>query len=501
MIRYMGAAGSGKTSMCLKLIEKAKNEQKLTINDLLFISFTRSQINDVKERIESIFPDATKIQIDKNVKTIHGIALMTLLESGIVESPTIITEIRQHAQHYVNFSKTHGMIYEHKFYIDESETDPDFNKTLSDGNVFFKINGYMSTCMISSKNWLDVAEKLHFTPDQTKTITEETFLAWDNYKLDNNLLEHDDYVQICIYQKLFPRKRKMLIVDEFQDVSPAQYELFSLWRDAKIFDTIYIAGDDNQSIYSFRGAEPQYIINEVATDIGATVNSRVKSWRNPSEIINVANLMLGHNSHGDPCSIGGEVLFRKLRNQREFESIVLSLQMKHKKLMILSRTKAGCSEAHTILNYSGIPHTSLTGRFSTWDAATIMKNGKREPYDMRKFILAAYKDPKKYSSILYNDLKFAWSDEFLHKIYFKAIKSERRIDPSTIIIDTIHASKGLECPAVIIYDLGYNPEDNIEEEQRIYYVAATRSSNVLEVLLSSKAKSFCNIINNAWRNL
>jgi superfamily I DNA/RNA helicase len=499
VIRYIGAAGSGKSTRLLEYIEEQVVENSLNIEDILFISFTRSQISDIKARIHKIFKIADEKTINSHVRTIHGAALSIFLQSNLMPHATVITESKDCINHYMEFCSLNHMMYESKYITDEMETDPDFNKTLATGNCFFKINSYMTTCMLPISEWSNIANKFEFEFKQVESINEAMFYSWKEFKKARQLVEHDDYIQMCIDNKLMPYKRKLLLLDEMQDVSTLQYRLYEMWRDANVFESIYIAGDENQAIYSFRGSDPKYIVNEKAIDVGAQNGKRVKSFRNPSAIVNFADKVLGHNSHGDPAYIGGRIeVVDPLKNDQVIDEI-LNLHKIYGKVVILSRIKRGCTDIHNMLNYAGIPHTSLTNRYNTWTTAWITKGGKKSYFDMGKFINEAYTNPVTGIKDLYN-LHFAWGDEFLKKIYFKAIKSGKKINPNSIVIDTIHASKGLEWPAVIIYDMGFNPAGDLAEEHRIYYVAVTRSSNQLTVMLSPKAKQFSSILSEAMRS-
>jgi len=497
VIRYVGCAGSGKTSNLLKIIKESKDSENISIDDILFISFTKSQISDVKGRISDIFPMASDDDIKNNVKTIHSAALQVFMSSNPNSGIKVITESKTNQEYYEGFCNSNGLEYEFKYQVDEGITDPNYNSSLKSGNVFFKVNSYLETCALDVSLWPDVVKQMKFIDSQCKKFTDDLFTAWKAYKLIKGCYEHDDYINEVYNKRLLPRSRKFLVLDEGQDVSYAQYRLYEMWRDANIFETVILALDDNQSIYKFRGADPKLMIDtRVDDDVGATSERRVKSWRNPSRIHTMGDLMLGKPSHGSPREDGGSIAIETPKDAAEVAEVILKLHRRYGKVMILSRIKAGANQIHMALNYAGIPHTSLTNRYNTWTIAYIMKNNRKVKFDMLQFMKAAYMNPNKAITDLYG-MRFSYSDEFLHKIIFKAIKSERRIDPNSIIVDTIHASKGLESPCVVIYDPGFNADGDIAEEHRIYYVAATRSSNHLTLMLGYKAKKFCNIIGSA----
>ena len=87
---------------------------------------------------------------------------------------------------------------------------------------------------------------------------EAVIRAWWDWKKTNSLYEHDDYVHLAIDVGA-PAPAPVIIIDEFQDLSPLQNRLFRAWLDDPLVKRIYVAGDPNQAIYDFRGANPRFL--------------------------------------------------------------------------------------------------------------------------------------------------------------------------------------------------------------------------------------------------
>jgi len=113
--------------------------------------------------------------------------------------------------------------------------------------------------------------------------------SWDRYKTEQGYHQHDDYIR-----EVWDQSRSLpvttLFIDEFQDLNPLQYAVYKTWRNSDMIDRIYIAGDPNQSVYSFRGADPKYFV-ETAAD---SVERQSKSYRCPTTIVERANRILGN---------------------------------------------------------------------------------------------------------------------------------------------------------------------------------------------------------------
>ena len=101
--------------------------------------------------------------------------------------------------------------------------------------------------------------------------------------------EHPDVLEK--YQKQF----KYILVDEFQDTNGAQMELLKLLTKGQEKPHIYCVGDEDQSIYSWRGAEVKNIINFQQTFPGAKIMRLETNYRSTQNILNAANSLIAHN--------------------------------------------------------------------------------------------------------------------------------------------------------------------------------------------------------------
>ncbi|MGN0434982.1 MAG: ATP-dependent helicase, partial [Bilifractor sp.] len=117
----------------------------------------------------------------------------------------------------------------------------------------------------------------------------KVFRAYENWKRDNRMLDFDDIITRC-YEllttrhdilSLWQQKFRYILVDEFQDISPLQYEIIRLL--ALPENNLFIVGDDDQSIYRFRGANPDLMLNFPKVYPGCQVIALEENYRSTPE--------------------------------------------------------------------------------------------------------------------------------------------------------------------------------------------------------------------------
>lgn len=175
----------------------------------------------------------------------------------------------------------------------------------------------------------------------------------------------------------YQRKFKYICVDEYQDTNEAQFVLTSLL--AKGFGNLMVVGDDDQSIYKFRGATIGNILNFDRTFVDATVIKLEQNYRSTATILNAANAVISNNTgrHGKKLwtqgEVGKKIVVRKLDDQNlEAKSIVDTVYhavakegKQYRDFAILYRTNAQSSGIERAFAKSAIPYRMLGGvRFS-----------------------------------------------------------------------------------------------------------------------------------------
>ena len=135
------------------------------------------------------------------------------------------------------------------------------------------------------------------------------FHNYDNRLRRSNLIDFDDMLVYC-YELLrerpdilgaWQRKYRYILVDEFQDINQLQYDIVRLLAAPE--DNLFIVGDDDQSIYRFRGAKPQIMLNFEKDYPKAKRVVLDANFRSTAEIVKGAGKVIGHNKERFPKEI------------------------------------------------------------------------------------------------------------------------------------------------------------------------------------------------------
>ena len=224
-----------------------------------------------------------------------------------------------------------------------------------------------------------MAERLENTNDLRLQPVAQAYKKYQTRLKENNALDFDDLIcktvellqrfpEVRIY---YQRKFRYVLVDEYQDTNHAQYLLTSLLAGG--YRNICVVGDDDQSIYRFRGATIENILSFEEQYTGARVIRLEQNYRSTQSILNAANAVIAHNvgrkgkklwtdnGAGDPVTVyeasdegteanyvAGQILAKKPdENFRDFA--------------ILYRTNAQSNAMEFSLKRNGIPYRVIGG--------------------------------------------------------------------------------------------------------------------------------------------
>ncbi|OOB78521.1 MAG: hypothetical protein BEN19_08830 [Epulopiscium sp. Nuni2H_MBin003] len=230
--------GSGKTYVIVERIHYMINNLGVHPDNILVITFTKAAANEMKARYQ------TKYGVDKVVfGTFHSIFYRILkyvnktkysLENLIQEDDKrkLITKI------YIGLQ------------IDDIEDFVD---------AFLSELTLMKNQLIELKNYNPI--------EISKQDFIKVYNEYESYKEMHNKYDFDDMLVDCYYilkevdeiREYFQKKYKYILIDEFQDINAVQFETILLLKQND--DNIFIVGDDDQSIYCFRGSKPEFLLN------------------------------------------------------------------------------------------------------------------------------------------------------------------------------------------------------------------------------------------------
>lgn len=296
-------------------------------------------------------------------------------------------------------------------------------------------------------------------------------------------------------------------VDEYQDVSPLQQRLLDLWLGKR--NDICVVGDPAQTIYSFAGATPAFLLNFTNKYPEAEVIRLTSGYRSTPEIINTANTILrsaslGHeldpiNEHGDkPQALG----YRS--EKEEADALVQLIQadinngLATQDIAILTRTNAQLEILESALSASGIENQIRNSErfFNRPEVKEIIKTIRSASVLSESDWLADLRDALKpfgESEYVRSFMQLARELEaegltslraFLRELEDRAEQNNPPTLPG-VALATLHAAKGLEWKKV--YLAGVSAEtlpwgaQPIDEERRLFYVGITRAQQSLVI--------------------
>ena len=197
--------------------------------------------------------------------------------------------------------------------------------------------------------------------------------------MDSNVLDFDDIimktVQLFLQNKdtlaYWQNKFKFVCVDEYQDTNKAQFVLVSLISD--YYKNVMVVGDDDQSIYKFRGATIENILKFDEKYSDATVIKLEQNYRSTSNILNAANSIIKNNYHKHQKELwcdndeGEKIIVKETPTQNdESRYIIDKIVSLHKErnltyrdFAILYRVNAQSMNLETMFAKSGIPYRVL----------------------------------------------------------------------------------------------------------------------------------------------
>jgi superfamily I DNA/RNA helicase len=247
-----GAPGCGKTTTIIDAVEKHVEDDGLDPWDVYLANFTRNGREDTAEDLitRGVFDlseyheDVDQDTVRGRCRTVHSIALQSCSQ---IEDPDQVITMEDNPEFYAEFCRKHGLSFEReernplRIIHGEDEATPK-------GNKLFAMNQWLHSRYHPDADRHTKISKVPVDLALSNRRIRDLLDAWESYKADNGKrVEHHDYVDLCIQHNYGPDVR-LLAIDEFQDLAPAEYALYKQWRDEQNIDWIYIAGDVNQCV-------------------------------------------------------------------------------------------------------------------------------------------------------------------------------------------------------------------------------------------------------------
>lgn len=303
----LAGAGSGKTRVLTHRIAYLIEEKEVNPWNILAITFTNKAAGEMRERVDSLVGfGAESIW----VSTFHSTCVR------------ILRRYIEHLGYTTSFS-----IYDSD---DQKTLMKQVFKTLDIDTKQYKERSVLGI-ISSAKDKLISPEEflLNAGQDFRQKKVGEIYREYQNQLKKNNALDFDDLIvkTVELFQNdsqildYYQERFRYIMVDEYQDTNTAQFKLISLL--ASQYGNLCVVGDDDQSIYRFRGADIENILSFEQTFPGARVIKLEQNYRSTQNILDAANGVIRHNRGRKEKSLwtangtGDEILFKQFDDARD----------------------------------------------------------------------------------------------------------------------------------------------------------------------------------------
>ena len=270
----LAGPGSGKTSVIVERTAYMTGEGKIPSSSVLVVTFSRAAAVEMKERFLK-FTGQSSTQV--TFGTFHGVFYGILKQAYNLTSANILSE-----------EEKNGILRELALnFGGELAAEGDFTEEIAKEISMVKGNRislehYYSSCC----------------PDE---VFRQIYGAYGNMLRERRKLDFDDMLLSCY--ELFDKRKDILrawqqkfryiLVDEFQDINQLQYDIVRLLAEPE--NNLFIVGDDDQSIYHFRGARPEIMLNFTKDYPGAEKVVLDVNYRCSKRILDSAMKVIGRN--------------------------------------------------------------------------------------------------------------------------------------------------------------------------------------------------------------
>ena len=287
-VRVIAGAGSGKTRALTHRFAFLVNELGILPGNILCVTFTNKSANEMRQRIHQLTGDNDTGYIN----TFHGFCVSILqedshafqyprsflvLDNGDIDAMLqIIYEERSLTLRDMTFSAARDMIEIKKLF-----KEPDYYRDLITMSL----------------------ETLKEKYDRATAADDIIFYGYLYQEKKCFGLDYNDLIKFSLYvfqehpdiRLKWQQRLEYIMIDEFQDIDSLQYELMEVL--CGYHKNLFIVGDPDQTIYTWRGADVKYLMNFDQEHLGTRTIMMMQNYRSTPEILAVANSLIEHNQN------------------------------------------------------------------------------------------------------------------------------------------------------------------------------------------------------------
>jgi superfamily I DNA/RNA helicase len=496
-----GPPGTGKTyHLTNHYLRKELEEYKTFPKKIAYITFSNAAAEEAKKRIGNLFP---KFDIKKDfsyVSTMHTLGTRQL---------NIDTNIQLLKGEKWNAFKNFSQICK----------DMSFESFINESGMSQYKNDHMKIIEYSRAKKISIADAAveldkHHSVDIW--LTEQIDEDLRNYKEQTEMIEFSDMIKQFIEKDKCP-PLSAVFLDEAQDLNPLQWDMF-FYIESKC-ERSYIAGDDDQTIYTFQGASEDIFIN-----LKGDVDARVESRRVPKEVHKVALSILENIDNRMikawlPRNAEGKVYWDQSIENLNFNSGNWMIIARTNKMLYPIRDYLTSLNLRFDSKINDLLPNSLLEAYRIWirlnQGATVGSDEAKKIYNYLtvkdNLVKHGYASGKSLDAVDYVDIDDLMMDHGLlvtgsweqlriedeSKSYIKSLlnNGDDLLSKARIKVSTIHGVKGEECDNVvlftdlekIIYDSALK---NPDPEHRLFFVGVTRTKENLYIMQPTEEYSY-----------
>ncbi len=356
----LAGAGSGKTRVLTHRIAHLINQCGVFPSNILAITFTNKAAREMRERIDGLIGELGN---DMWVGTFHSICIRILRRD---------IEKLGYDRSFVIYDTADQQIV-----IKECLKELNINdKNFPPKSVLESI-GKEKNELVDAEHY----EKLYASDFRLGKIA-KIYKLYEKKLKSNNALDFDDIIMntIKLFKKhpevleFYQRKFRYVMVDEYQDTNTAQYNLVRLL--SALHKNLCVVGDDDQGIYSWRGANIRNILDFEKDFKGCKTVKLEQNYRSTQVILDAANQVISNNS-GRKCKSlwtdnkgGSKIVICENENEheealytaREIQRLIDAEDRKYKDFAVLYRINAQSRVLEEMFMREGLPYKIIGGQ-------------------------------------------------------------------------------------------------------------------------------------------
>ena len=355
----IAGAGSGKTKVLTHKVAYLISEKNVKPYNILAITFTNKAASEMKQRVEKIVGDVAQ---EMWMGTFHSICVRILRR--------FIDRIGFDTSFLIFDTSDQKTVV--KECLKALNID---DKTFSDRSVLSEISNAKNE-MLTPK-----AYQAKYSGEFRKEKIGQVYELYQKRLRENNAIDFDDIINYTIdilsenpdVLQYYTEKFKYVLVDEYQDTNKAQFTLVTIL--ASRYGNITVVGDNDQGIYSFRGADISNILNFEKDFPGTKIIKLEQNYRCTGNILKAANAVIKHNENkyekklwteneegSLPCLYQAEDEYDEANYVvKQIEHLKTEEYLKPKDFVILYRMNAQSRAIEDILRRENIPYKIVGG--------------------------------------------------------------------------------------------------------------------------------------------